>query len=218
MIYIALFFAEITLLFFLSKKIQNQFSSFFYRVTKSKKFTVYLMSLLFLPGTFIHEMAHYLTALFLLVPVGDLRLIPEFEEGRVRMGSVSIGKTDPLRRFIIGVAPFLLGMGIIFLSLYFLTSGGFFDDWRDTLLIGLVSFEVGNTMFASKKDLEGALELFLFVAFVFILIYLLGVGQIISLPSVSFTEVFRLFRQATFYLLVPLGVDALAMAILISLD
>lgn len=218
MFYIALFFAEIILLFFLSKKVQNQFSSFFYRATKSKKFTVYLMSLLFLPGTFIHEMAHYLTALFLLVPVGDLRLIPEFEEGRVRMGSVSIGKTDPLRRFVIGIAPFLLGMGIIFLSLYFLTSGGLFGDWRDPVLIGLISFEVGNTMFASKKDLEGALELFLFIAFVLILIYLSGIGQIITFPSVSFTEVFRLFRQATFYLLVPLGVDVLVMILFASLE
>src|SRR3989344_5460758 len=119
MIYLFLLLLEITVLYLLSRRVVRSVYRFFFQVTRRRTLGMYLFAILFLPGTFIHEISHFLAALFLLVPVGNLELIPKFKEegGGVDLGSVAIGKTDPIRRFLIGVAPFVFGLFIIFVLL-----------------------------------------------------------------------------------------------------
>lgn len=114
MAYFLLFLIEMLLLALLSKRLVYALSALFYSITKSHKAMVNIMAILFLPGTIIHELAHLLSAGMLLVPTGEINLLPEVEGNTVKLGSVQVGKTDLIRRSMIGVAPILLGLFCIF--------------------------------------------------------------------------------------------------------
>src|SRR3989344_7337481 len=100
MIYIIILFAELVILYFLSKRLTQDLFNFIYGLTKKRNLAIYILAVLFLPGTFIHEISHFLTALFLFVPVGEVEFLPEIQgSDSLKMGSVAIGKTDPIRKF-----------------------------------------------------------------------------------------------------------------------
>lgn len=162
----------------------------------------YFFAILFLPGTFVHEISHFLTALVLLVPVGQIELMPEKFEGGVKLGSVPIGKTDPIRRTLIGIAPIIFGLGLIFGILYYVYKHNLYTMPIIVVLVALMSFEVGNTMFSSKKDLEGAMIAFILVAIIFAVSYFLGLRIYINLDS-------PIIKAADLFLLVPIGIDIL---------
>ena len=42
-----------------------------------------MYALIFAPGTLIHEASHFLMALFILVPVGQLEIIPEIQDDKI---------------------------------------------------------------------------------------------------------------------------------------
>ncbi len=151
MIYLILLILEILVLYLLMRRLLQKL----YR-----KLGIWFFSILFLPGTFFHEISHFLTALFLLVPVGNIELLPEKIEGGLKMGSVPIGKTDPVRRALVGIAPVVFGLCIIFV-----TTTLSIPIWAHAY----IAFEVGNTMFSSKKDLEGSWILLLLIPLIFIL-------------------------------------------------
>src|SRR5258708_2029001 len=106
MFFAFLFFAELFLLFLMSRTLTRLLSSFLFRLTRSKKLTIYTLSVLFFPGTLIHELSHAVMAGILFVPVAHMEFIPKIEEGGVKLGSIAVAKTDPLRRLLIGMAPF----------------------------------------------------------------------------------------------------------------
>ena len=211
MFYVVLFLTQLLLLYFFSKRLQASISRFFYKLTKSQKWTAYLIALLFLPGTFIHELSHFLTALLLFVPAGKLDLIPKYDGETVKLGSVSIGKVDPLRSFLVSIAPFVFGMGIIFSVLHVSLINQFIKTWWGALITGLIVFEIGNTMFLSKSDLKAGLKLiFLFLIF-FIIFYFLGFR--ISINFLFSDQAIDIIKKANLFLLVPLGVDFIGILI-----
>ncbi len=166
-----IFSAELIFLFIASRFIVKMFSSFLLRFTKSKKITIWILSLLFLPGTFIHELSHYVSALSLFVNVGKFNLTPRIEVEHVTLGSVHIEKTDPIRRFLIGASPFLFGMIIICAVPFYIfrNENSIFppDNVFKISIIIFTSyflFTVANSMFSSKKDMEGSLVLLIFLA------------------------------------------------------
>ncbi len=216
MAFIVLFLLEITLLLFLSKVLTLSLAGFFYSLTRSHSATVNLLAILFLPGTILHELAHLLTAGIMLVPVGDLEVIPVISDNGVQLGSVQIGQTDPIRRMLIGFAPIFFGvlviLGIIYLSLPVLENHVVW--WQVTLVIYAI-FVVGNTMFSSKKDLEGTLVFLLTLTMVSGILLVVGqfsgfihwsnLVQWILAVNLSSTENF--FKAADIYLLIPLVID-----------
>jgi hypothetical protein len=206
--YLILFIIELLVLFFLSWKLQRRLSIIFYRLTGSRKLTVWLMAVLFLPGTLVHELAHYLTAFFLFVPVKELELIPKFQGGQVKLASVRIGKTDPVRKFLIGVAPVVGGISIILSILFFAPIIRVVEEWWRVLIIGIVVFEIGNTMFLSKDDLAGVWKLIVIVVAMCFVLYTLGFqASLVSLDKLLLSEVVELTKRACYFLLVPLGID-----------
>src|SRR5438046_2523954 len=118
MLLVMLFFGELFLLFLLSRQLTRSLSYLFYRLTKSKQMTIYLLAVVFLPGTLVHELSHYFMAVVLFVHAEGLEVVPKLQEHGVKLGSVGIARTDPLRRLLIGMAPFLFGTVIILISFY----------------------------------------------------------------------------------------------------
>lgn len=210
MLFIFLF--ELLLLFVLSRFLTQELSFFFYSVTKSRTLTNYFIALIFLPGTIIHELSHAFIAKLLFVHVGRIELMPEMQEDSLKLGSVEVGKTDFIRNFSIGVAPFFVGtVLILFIMFYAFTNALIGLNWLTAILI-YVLFVTSNSMYSSKKDLEGAIEFFIFVCLIVGFLYFVGVrpssfgflGTIIH-PSI--------IQQAVFLLLIPIVMDIVIIGI-----
>lgn len=209
-----LFFLELFILFFLSKELQQKLSLFLSKITRSKKMTVILLSILFFPGTLIHELSHFIMAQILLVKTGEINLIPRFDGRKVTMGSVTVIGADPFRRILIGVAPFLTGISLI-LALLFLTQKYHLLNTPWIIVISYSVFEISNSMFSSKKDLEGMM-IFIFLISIIVSIYIIFGGQIpfyVLASSIS-KDMLYLFAQGTYYMAFPIILDLIVIFIL----
>lgn len=216
MIFEGLFVFELFLLYFLSHNVTALFSRFLYRLTQNKNLTINTLAFLFLPGTILHEIAHWLIAIVLLVPVGDISLLPKLTNTGVILGSVGVGKTDPLRRILIGMAPVFVGVGIITGAIYFAIENNLLNNYWSVILLAYIVFEIGNTMFSSKKDMEGVIELILFVLIIAGICYLLGIRiqTEIIIDFISQPFIVSVFQKGSIYLLLPIIVDSIFILVL----
>lgn len=210
MLFLLLFCLELIILFFLSRFLTRALSQIIYTVFKSEKAMVWVLAFLFFPGTLLHELAHFFTAIILFVRVGHIELFPKVHGESIKLGSVAIAHTDPFRRSLIGLAPLFWGTaGIFFAGYYFsaLPLEPWSASWRILLLI-LIIFEIGNTMFSSSKDVEGIPALLLVLTFFILAGYLIG----IRIPEwlityANSTQVQAFFQQLSLYMLIPLGIN-----------
>ena len=209
MVYFSLFFAELLILFLLSRQLSTAISQFVYGLTKSRTFTISTLAFLFFPGTAIHELSHALSAGLLGVHVGEIEFVPQVEGEHVKLGSVQIAHTDPIRRFLIGSAPLIFGTAILLGILFYAVQNKWFDNTFLLILIGYAVFEIGNTMFSSRKDMEGAFELFGTIIFVIIVLYFLGVRVTFLNPNVILSQpvIREVFQRGSLFLLIPLAID-----------
>jgi len=203
---------ELILLWILSRKLsQNLFIAVFL-LTKSRPVAVGFLSLLFFPGTVIHELAHLFTAEILGVRTSGLTLVPEgIEEKNVRTGSVSIAQSDPIRRAIIGIAPIFVGLGALSLLAYFLPgiweqvaldaqNGIVMTSYAIYVFILMVYalFAVSNTMFSSPEDLEGFWPVVGIIALLGTATYIAGIR--INVTETTTANLVQFFRSAGFML------------------
>ncbi len=160
MYYLLLILLELCILFLLSKIIPSLLTQILYFFIRSHRVSVWFLSIIFLPGTLIHELAHLLFAGAMLVRVGDISLMPQIKDEGVKLGHVEIEKTDPIRRSLIGFAPVFAGLGIL-IGMIFYANSQFFQKGEYPVWLILTLFYlmvvIGNTMFSSKKDMEGSL-------------------------------------------------------------
>lgn len=210
---------ELLLLFLLSQALTRSLSSVLYRLTRSRKITIYILAFLLLPGTFIHELAHLCMAVFLRVPTGEMKLFPEVQGNMVKLGSVAIAITDPIRRMFIGVAPFIIGTIFLIATLYSLTIQiKTIPPWLLIIFIYGI-FEIGNTMFSSKKDLEGTIELFGATIVIGSLLYFLHVHIPASVTTFFLSSnVLHNVQSITTLMLIPLGIDVGIIVIIHALE
>jgi len=213
MFYFSLFFTELLILFLLSRQLSTALSHFFYRITKSRTATISILAFLFFPGTAVHELSHALSASLLGVYVGEIEFVPTIHEDYVKLGSVQIGQTDPIRRFLIGSAPFIFGTAILLVILFYAAQFKLFGNIYLLILIGYLVFEVGNTMFSSRKDMEGALELLGTIIFLVIVLYFLGVRITFLNPNAILSQPLaaEVFKRGSLFLLIPLAIDLIVL-------
>jgi len=152
-----------------------------------------IYSALLFPGTFVHELAHYVAAFFLDVRVRRFSIVPAKQpRGLMRLGFVEIERTDTLREALIGFAPLLAGTVIILLiaprelptlqgdvsltvELGNLLASlpralGAPDFWLSLYFI----FAVSNGMLPSESDRQAWKPIFIWFAAIAALLYLSG--------------------------------------------
>lgn len=114
----------------------------------------WLYTLIFLPGTILHELSHWIVAELLGVRTGEISILPDFEvdpeDNRERLGSVQTAKTGPIRSFLIGAAPFFTGLFILWILGNLLLSGGWLLWQYALILYGIIV--IGSSMLLSKED------------------------------------------------------------------
>lgn len=187
----------------------NSVSGLFFKITRSRNIAVKLLHILLLPGVIVHELAHLVTAEVLFVRTGGLSFELEKGDEELGMGRVMIQQTDPLRRAIIGFAPVFMGILLIFASLFYLLSEQklISSPWNYLLLFFLV-FEIGNTMFSSKKDLEGTVTLLIALILSFLALFILGFNPQNFIYSLfNSEEAVNILKEGIKILILPIGID-----------
>lgn len=209
-ILLLVFLIELFILFLFSKKISTFVFNLFYKLSKNYDFSIMLLAVIFFPGTLIHELAHFLMAVASFVHVGNVEFMPQRFGDSIKLGSVEIGQTDPFRRALIGLAPLIGGISIITFSLLFFPK---IDIWWGKVLLIYLIFEISNTMFSSKKDIEGLLGLLIGiivtgVAGYFLLQYLNFSISVYSIIEFLFNQkLIDFLSRSIFLLTIPLILD-----------
>lgn len=211
MIFVALFLLELFVLFLSSIVLTRGISRLLFYLSKSEKTTVYLLSFLFLPGTIIHELAHFLTAVILLVPVGEIEFLPKLHGNSLKLGSVKVARSDFFRRAFIGFAPLIIGIGILIFIFFYLFPGILnfpkTPIWQ-TLLVIYGVFQVSNTMFTSRKDVEAALQLIILILSIVAIFFIFHI-QVPDLVMEKITNLrtINFIRSLELFLLIPLAIN-----------
>ena len=166
----ALLFCQSLIIFFLSRQNFKQLFFLLRKIFHREKAVYTLISLIFLPGTIVHELSHFFTAIFLFLPVKDIQIFPKFEEGQIKLGQVFYVKKDFLRGILVGVAPFF-GALFLFFGLSFFNLFPNKNLGINIVLIYLI-FTVSSLMFSSKQDLVDIGYLIPFILFLLIIGYI----------------------------------------------
>ncbi len=234
-IYAVLALFLILIIFFLSRSVYRQIYLLFYRVGKHRSWAIHLLLLVFLPGTIVHELSHFLAATFLGVRTGTINLIPQIkEEGQVIAGETQIAQCDPIRYSLIGIAPFVSGILLIYSVGRFLLFGDTglafnffsFSAWislmqKNFSLLGMFSafflFWVSNTMFSSKKDLELLIVPLIFSYIVLFALYFLGL-RVSLIPSAAINYFLLFLKDLSGYLFFALIINFSFFLVLLLLN
>ncbi|MBI3914616.1 MAG: hypothetical protein HY327_10595 [Chloroflexi bacterium] len=149
-----------------------------------------LLFYLLLPGILVHEGSHFLAAKILLVKTTGVSIgVARTTKKNVSLGSVNVARSDPLRESLIGIAPFVVGIGAIWLI-----AGIGFDlwpgqglnldkfirsvmqyarDWTTWLGVYLI-FAVSTSMIPSESDREPWGPVLTFIGALVAILFLLG--------------------------------------------
>ena len=193
---------------------------------------VRLLFYLLLPGILLHEGSHYLVAKLLLVRTNGISIgVGRAKRKQISLGSVNIDRTDPVRESLIGVAPFIVGIGAIWLlvgaafglwphdglSLEQLVRGvmEYSHDWTTWLDLYLI-FAVSTAMIPSESDREPWLPVISFFGLGVALLFVMGWTP--RVPSDVVLQARQLLDALTFALAVAASVNAAVAAVLWVLE
>ena len=179
----------------------------------SRNSSVKILAFIFLPGTLLHELSHFLAAEGLGVRAGGFTILPKDEGRGIKMGSVKVEKTDPIRSFFIGIAPLVTGilfLSAIFFGIEYAQSQNL--PFRFELILyvagGYSLFVIVNMMFSSKKDLEACVEFIGFLIIISCVLFFWGGDIWIYIQNVFEKEVvMQVLRLLSWILLFPIGIN-----------
>jgi hypothetical protein len=202
---VTIFFATVLVLYFASRHTINEIFYFFYCLIGNKKISFWLISIIFFPGTLIHELSHFFLAMILFLPLVGLDIFPKFEGQSIKLGSVHYVKKDFLRGFIVGIAPFF--GAILFFWLISHLPMNLFSYY--------LIFVVSSTMFSSKKDLEDLLYLIPLTLIIAAIFYVFNVSPIPFLDQLTSNKtLIKFIDTINHYLFVSLMINLLIFGIL----
>ena len=138
-------------LYYISKLTIKKIFDVLHLFIKSDRIVMYIISGIFLPGTIIHELSHFIMALVLLLRVHDLRIFPEMRNNGIKLGHVIYEKRDIFSGIIVGIAPLIFGISFF----WWLYSINLFTHnlWYIQIVKIYIMFVISATMFSSKQDL-----------------------------------------------------------------
>ncbi len=116
-------------------------------ITGQPDIALSLYALVLLPGVALHELAHAITAIVLGVKVGNFTIVPRRQpDGHVRLGAVQVELVDPVRSSLIGVAPLLVGSGVILLIIRYAFHVDLLDQAVTTANLEMLILSLGGML------------------------------------------------------------------------
>jgi len=166
----SILFTQSAIIFFLSRQNFKQLFFLLRKIFHHEKTVYRLISLIFLPGTIVHELSHFFAAIVLFLPVKEIRIFPQFENNQLKLGHVLYAKKDFLRGILVGIAPFFGALLFFFILAFF----RLFPSNNLGLNIALIYliFAVSSVMFSSKQDLVDIVYLIPLIILLWIIVYI----------------------------------------------
>jgi hypothetical protein len=188
--------AALVVLMFVQRTLHREIQAILLISTRSPGITVGVFSLIFLPGVFLHELSHLLTAKLLFVRTGSFSLVPQtMPDGRLQLGYVEAAESDIFRDTLVGAAPLITGaLFVAFVAVERLHLVVLWDTLRNgqwsLLWMGLqrlplapdfwlwlyLTFVISSTMMPSESDRHAWLPFGLVAAGLLLLAVIVGAG------------------------------------------
>lgn len=181
-------------IWWLSRRQAFYFLSALYYLTRSQQAAMVAYAIFFLPGTVVHEFAHWSMAKLLGIKTTGFHVLPSLgKKGEIRLGSVDVRGGGVVEHSLIGMAPMLLG-GVVTLALSYwlvdvdalaaaIRSEQFVNvvhvamqvfSRPDALLWLWLLFTISGSMFLSASDRAPLRQMALYLAAVLLPLYLFG--------------------------------------------
>jgi len=219
-------------LFFMKRWINRHLQGFGLLLLGDNDRATLLYFVLLLPGILIHELSHWVAAKLLGVRTGKISFGPSNRHGnQMRLGSVTVARTDPFRASLIGVAPLISGsLAILIIGQLILGLGGFGKvllngEWGqvwesllahfrapDFWLWLYLIFAVSNAMLPSESDREPWRPVLIFMSLVALIFYL--TGWVRQVPEVLATASLTGLSYLAYTFSLTVVVDAIFIALI----
>lgn len=169
-------------LFLTHRRMTLSLSRLIHRLGGNQNLLIWFWSLVFLPGTIIHEISHFLVAAATGTGTGKIEIFPEFidellekeDHQGVALGSVQVARMNPVQGFLVGLAPFLSGM-VLLIWLASLMRVNYSTQNISVLSLQIyLFFVIANSFFPSWTDIKQTLPLFATSAVAVILAWFFG--------------------------------------------
>lgn len=225
----------IFVLAFLSRQISLRIQTIMLHLTHSPDMAMVTVFLLFLPGIVAHELSHWVVAKLLGLKPSRFRVWPQRQGNYIGLGSVSIHSGGIALDSLVGLAPLMTGTLVVawigyqvFASnqlLTVVTQG----QWprvatvflqaigaRDGALWAYLVFAVANSMMPSSSDRQPVLPLLLYLAFVALIYFVVGLPGDVFATLLSRAAPF--FQIVTGALVFTILLDILVLVVLLPLE
>lgn len=208
-----IFFLLLATIFFISRFTTNEIFYFLRIFIKDENLISSLISLFFLPGTILHELAHFFAASILLLRVRSVSIFPSRQENYIKLGSVIYEKKDVLRGILVGIAPVFVGLIFFYLidaTKLFPATNIFLN-----LIMFYLIFSVSSTMFSSKQDLVDLIFVLPLILVFFAFLYIFDIKINLLLENKAIVNNFLLFLgKINQYLIFTLLINLLLIIVL----
>lgn len=224
------------LLYPLNHWINSHVQGVAFLLTGSQKVSIWFFWVLFLPGTLLHELSHWLTAKLVGVKTSGFSLWPKQKgANQLQMGAVQVYVNDPFRHSLIGLAPLIFGSIAVLLIGYgwlkleqiglALVSGNLDQFWRaitvtlsvpDVWLWFYLVFAISNAMLPSASDREAWRSALMYLGLMIVLALGLGFNPTIPDPLQQFVISVLFYLLSAF--VITIAVDALVILLLFAIE
>lgn len=230
-----LFVALFSLLAWFSRQISIYIQIIVQRITGNVDMSAVVLFLVFLPGTFIHEGAHWIVGWLLNLKPSKFRVWPKKRGKYLGLGSVSVRSGGILKDTLVGLAPLLIGTLLVALITYqilgadrmavMLSRGqlrqsiaAFWDALQqpDGALWVYLLFAIANAMLPSASDRAPARPLPVYFLLALIIYFLVGLPvEHLTTATAWLSLGLRDVNSAFVFIIV---IDAMVLAVLVVVD
>lgn len=213
MIIPTIFIAQVILLFFLSRQTTKELFYSLRIFIKNEKMVFSFVSLVYFPGTILHEMAHFFLAMVLMLKVREVKVFPEWEKNYIKLGSVVYEKKDFLRGIVVGIAPFFIGLFFFWTLAYFKIFPH--QNFIINLVLGYLIFTISSTMFSSKQDLKDLIYILPLLIVILGIIFIFNIKLNFVLENRNLINVLAsIINKINYYLFFSLMINSILVILL----
>lgn len=183
---------ELFLLYFSYRKMTRELSHLIHRLGGNQNVLIWIWSVVFLPGTIIHEISHFLAAAATGARTGKIEIFPEFiedildeekEKNHVALGYVQVARLNPIQGFVVGVAPFISGLALLIWLAPMMIGNYHAGNTLSLILQTYLFFIIANSFFPSWSDIKQTIPFVVFAIILVILAWFFGFQLVIGTSS-----------------------------------
>lgn len=205
MVSLTFLIASLVVCYYSQRELSKAFSWIITRIGGGRKAIIVIWSIIFLPGTVIHEMSHLFFAILFGARTGKIEIFPSYIENKtentgsakITLGSVQTQKLNPIQGFFIGTAPFIVGLGLLAWISSSIQANYTQTSVLQLFIQGYLFFTISNSFFPSWTDIKQVIPLTVVALSLMIIGYLVGFRMVFP-NSIQLSSVMNVISTTAF--------------------